>query len=104
MPAVHPCGIQRSDQRLPAPDSGSVAVGSWPLLPRLVRHVRPPSGAALLRGPRFAYHRPSSYEVTFSADHLRKKNIVKELGLAGMASFFLGFGTLFVLLWTGVYV
>ncbi|PRP85847.1 UPF0197 transmembrane protein [Planoprotostelium fungivorum] len=40
------------------------------------------------------------YEVT----HVGQKNLFRELSLAGLASFFLGFGTLFLLLWTGVYV
>jgi len=40
------------------------------------------------------------YEVTTG----RKKDVVKEGLLALLASFFLGFGTLFLLLWTGVFV
>ncbi|CAB3397814.1 unnamed protein product [Caenorhabditis bovis] len=32
------------------------------------------------------------------------RNIVREVALATTASFFLGFGTLFLLLWVGIYV
>ncbi|KAL6079710.1 Dolichyl-diphosphooligosaccharide-protein glycosyltransferase subunit OST5 [Balamuthia mandrillaris] len=39
------------------------------------------------------------YELT-----TRKRNIGLELLIALLSSVFLGFGTLFVLLWTGVYV
>jgi len=42
------------------------------------------------------------YEVTSGS--IRKRNSVKEATLALLASLFLGFGTLFLLLWTGVYV
>jgi len=47
------------------------------------------------------------YEVTTGAESgalKKKKNLSKELLLASFASVFLGFGTLFLLLWTGVYV
>jgi len=41
------------------------------------------------------------YEVTTASG---KKNLFRELTLASAASVFLGLGTLFLLLWTGVYV
>ncbi|WKY08966.1 hypothetical protein Q1695_001827 [Nippostrongylus brasiliensis] len=41
------------------------------------------------------------YEVT-STKYTR--NIVKELLIATIAAFFLGFGSLFLLLWVGIYV
>jgi len=45
------------------------------------------------------------YEVTSGSEGTAiKKNLTKELGLALAASIFLGFGTLFLLLWTGVFV
>jgi len=45
------------------------------------------------------------YEVTTGSEALkRRRNPYKELLLALVASVFLGFGTLFLLLWTGVYV
>jgi len=44
------------------------------------------------------------YEVTSGTESSRKRILTKELKLAGIASVFLGFGTLFLLLWTGVYV
>ena len=69
-----------------------------PLFLRVVCYVR-------LRSFSFAQFMVVSYEVTNTSDSpLKKKNISKELSLAGLASFFLGFGTLFLLLWTGVYV
>lgn len=34
----------------------------------------------------------------------KKRNLFKELFIASFASLFLGFGTLFLLLWSGVYV
>jgi hypothetical protein len=46
-----------------------------------------------------------SYEVTAGPDvGVQKRNIFKELVLALLAAVFLGFGTLFLLLWSGVYV
>jgi len=47
------------------------------------------------------------YEVTIGAEKIgnkQRRNLFKELLLALVASFFLGWGTLFMLLWTGVYV
>jgi len=47
------------------------------------------------------------YEVTTASEATgskKKRNIYKELLLALAASIFLGFGTLFLLLWTGVFV
>jgi len=47
------------------------------------------------------------YEVTTGTDGggiKKRRNIVKELLLAFVASLFLGFGTIFLLLWTGVYI
>lgn len=46
------------------------------------------------------------YEITTSdsATVRRSKSLVKELLLAAVASAFLGFGTLFLLLWVGLYV
>ncbi|GAQ84044.1 hypothetical protein KFL_001740030 [Klebsormidium nitens] len=41
------------------------------------------------------------YEVTSSKF---SRNIVRELATGGVASVLLGFGSLFLLLWTGVYV
>ena len=46
-----------------------------------------------------------SYEVTSGPDAgVKRRNIFKELVLALGAAVFLGFGTLFLLLWSGVYV
>lgn len=46
------------------------------------------------------------YEITTtdSVGVRRNKSLVKELLLAAVASVFLGFGTLFLLLWVGLYV
>jgi len=44
------------------------------------------------------------YEVSTTDSVTKKRNLVKELTLAGPASVFLGLGSLFLLLWTGVYV
>lgn len=54
----------------------------------------------------FARRHARSYEITTtnSATVRRTKSIAKELILAAVASGFLGFGTLFLLLWCGVYV
>ncbi|CAM6087978.1 unnamed protein product [Calypogeia fissa] len=41
------------------------------------------------------------YEVTTTKFN---RSLVREITTGGVASFFLGFGTLFLLLWTGVYV
>lgn len=48
-----------------------------------------------------------SYEVTSNTEsgtNKRKRNLTTELTLAATASVFLGFGTIFLLLWTGVYI
>jgi hypothetical protein len=45
------------------------------------------------------------YELTTTNEPGNKKrNLFKELFIASFASLFLGFGTLFLLLWSGVYV
>jgi tellurite resistance protein TehA-like permease len=45
------------------------------------------------------------YEITSSAESSRRKrNLTKEISIAFPASLFLGFGSLFLLLWTNVYV
>lgn len=50
--------------------------------------------------PPITIWRRGRYEVTTEG----KKNLFRELTLASAASVFLGLGTLFLLLWTGVYV
>ena len=45
--------------------------------------------------------RPSSTEATVSKD---KRSLSKEVVTALLSATFLGFGTLFLLLWVGVYV
>lgn len=54
--------------------------------------------------PCLCYHlnpRPGSYEVT-STKYTR--DIYKELLISLVASLFMGFGVLFLLLWVGIYV
>jgi hypothetical protein len=48
-----------------------------------------------------------SYEITTTTSNevgTEKKNLYKELSLALIASTLLGFGSIFLLLWTGVYI
>jgi hypothetical protein len=45
-----------------------------------------------------------SFELTGSDAGKKKNMLYKELLLALVASVFLGFGVLFLLLWTGVYI
>ncbi len=47
-----------------------------------------------------------SYEVTTSTTGVGspKRNLFKELSIAGLAATFLGLGSLYLLLWTGVFV
>lgn len=89
--------LQRSAPCVAAPHPRRRPHLDRPLFLRLVCHVR--------RRTRLRRSLEPSYEVTNTSDSpLKKKNIVRELYLAGLASFFLGFGVLFLLLWTGVYV
>lgn len=62
------------------------------------------SGWGPLAFLRLCYHlnpRPGSYEVT-STKYTR--DIYKELLISLVASLFMGFGVLFLLLWVGIYV